>query len=120
MRLYRDTSAAALMRTVVASNMALLRADRARLVVESPTALQRLRELKVPVTVVTGTLDSTSANDAATVILQGVALSCRVTLQGCGHIMPLDCPTALVAALRPLPNGTCGSGSGEARRSVPR
>lgn len=105
MRLYGDTAASQLLRTIIAGNLALLRADPSRLVAMDPPAARRLAELRTPVVLVTGASDSTTSSEAADYIRARVAGARSEVVPGCGHIVPLDCPGPLIAAIRSLERG---------------
>jgi pimeloyl-ACP methyl ester carboxylesterase len=98
MRLYADTTRQALVRTMVRENVRLFRARPEWVRHVSPPANQRLESIRVPVLVLMGERDPTESNDAGRELLRRVSGARGDTLQGCGHLVPLDCPSATLAA----------------------
>ena len=99
MRLFRDTSRQAEVRGIVKENTRLFRGRREWLKPFTP-AMSRLDQLRVPVLVLVGEKDPTDALDAAQIFKERVSTARIVTIPGCGHLLPLDCGSETVAAVR--------------------
>ena len=99
MRLFRDTSRQAEVRGIVNENTRLFRGRREWLKPFTPPAMSRLDQLRVPVLVLVGEKDPTDALDAAEIFREKVSTASIVTIPGCGHLLPLDCPSETVAAV---------------------
>ncbi len=99
MTLYRDTASQNEVRTIVAENVRLFRADRAWLTPLDPPAAGRVGELSMPVLVLLGEVDPTESNAAGRALLERVPGAASETIPGCGHLVPLDCPVETARAV---------------------
>jgi pimeloyl-ACP methyl ester carboxylesterase len=106
MTLRRDTSASADVRRIVSENVRLFRASQPWIQPLDPPAVQRLESMPRRVLVLMGELDPTESNDAGKVLLDRLPNATGETFAGCGHLIPLDCPTessrAVLSFLRGL------------------
>jgi pimeloyl-ACP methyl ester carboxylesterase len=103
MRLYADTTRQAFVRTMVRENVRLFRARPEWVRQVSPPAIQRLESIRGPVLVLMGERDATESNEAGRELVARIAGARGETLAGCGHLIPIDCPNLLVAALSARP-----------------
>jgi pimeloyl-ACP methyl ester carboxylesterase len=98
--LTRDTARAAETRTILRENVRLLRANPALLRPPAAPALGRLDSLRLPVLVLEGERDRGESGAVAQVLAQRVPGLRRAVLAGCGHMIPLDCPTDALREMR--------------------
>jgi pimeloyl-ACP methyl ester carboxylesterase len=91
MRLARDTARQAEVRSIVADNVRLFKAERRWVEPLDPPAGGRLGELRVPILVLLGSADPTESNDAGRFVIEGAPKAVGRWLPGCGHLVPIDC-----------------------------
>jgi 3-oxoadipate enol-lactonase len=98
MAVLRNASGGQRIKAIVAENARLWTYQRNERPL-SPAAIGRLRDITVPVLVVTGDADLPHILDIASVITGGVAGSRRVTIPGVGHMLNVDDAPAFNDAL---------------------
>lgn len=99
MRLMRDTTGQGEVSTVVKQNVRIFRASQQWIRPVPINAIDRLESLDKPVLVVMGRDDPTEVNAAGTVLAARVPRATAVTIDRCGHLLPLDCAEETTRAL---------------------